>query len=189
MCPSTSQSHTLPIPSGRPQVSLHALITLDGYVADPALEHTADHWQRLDIDQFSQYMLSRSNALILGRPTYESIIKQSEWPYLDHQAHVLTRRQGLILNSSFLKTCHDPLDALLSRLNQDQVARVWLVGGHRLVIGAMALGLIDELIIHMLPFAQGQGQSFFDAPDLPDFALLDVQRLDGGIARMHYQVS
>jgi dihydrofolate reductase len=185
----SSISHTLPIPSGRPQVCLHALITLDGYVADPTLEHTAEQWQRLDIEQCSQYMLARSDALILGRSTYEAIIEHSEWPYLDHQAHVLTSREGLILNSSFLKICHDPLDQLLQHLNQQQVSRVWLMGGHRLVIGALALGVIDELVIHMLPFAQGQGQSFFDAPDLPDFNLLDVQRLNGGVARMHYQVS
>ncbi|MEY4515933.1 MAG: hypothetical protein RL180_279 [Pseudomonadota bacterium] len=172
----------------RPQVYLHALLTLDGYMADPQLDSHAAQWQHIDLEPFSQYMLARSDALILGRPTYEGIIRHSEWPYLDHQAYVLTQRDGLTLNSHFLKTSRQSLDQLLTQLGSERRERVWLMGGHRLVQGALALQRLDELIIHMLPFAQRQGTQFFDLPDLPDLELIDVQRLVGGVVRMNYRI-
>lgn len=169
-------------------VCLHALLTLDGYMADPNLERHAAQWQSLDIDQFSQYMLARSDALVLGRPTYEGIIQHSEWPYVSHQAYVLSKRDGLKLNSHFLKTSQQPLSDLLAHLQDSRQQRIWLMGGHRLVQGALTQQLLHELVIHMLPFAQGAGTQFFDLPDLPALDLIDAQRLDGGIVRMTYRI-
>lgn len=176
------------VPALRPCVSLHTLLTLDGYLADPSLPAFAAQWQRVDTDACSQFMLDRSDVLILGRHTYQNLIADSEWPYLEHQAYVMTTRNDLYLNSSFLKTSSLPLTELLHKLHAEQQHQVWLIGGSKLVNTALAADLLDELVIHMLPFAQGSGQAFFTQPNWPDFELLDVQRLEHGLIRMHYKV-
>lgn len=169
----------------RPTLSLHTLLTLDGFVADPAHADVA----KLDIEPLAQFMLQRSDTLILGRPTYLDIVDAGEWPYHDHPAYVLSRHKDWSLVHPTIKSSTDSLTGLLNQLGQQQVQQAWLMGGRRLVMAALADQVLDELVIHMLPITQQHGKAFFDQHHLSQFELLDVERLEQGIVRMQYRVS
>lgn len=171
--------------SHRPTLSLHTLLTLDGFVADPTHPDIA----KLDIEPLCQFMLARSESLILGRPTYLDIINEGEWPYPEHPAYVLSRHKDWSLSHPSLKSSTDSLTTLLSELGEQQVKQAWLIGGRRLVMAALADQVLDELVIHLLPVTQTQGRQFFDQHHLSQFELLDVERLPQGIVRMQYRVS
>ncbi len=172
-------------PPSRPSVSLHTLLTLDGFVADPSHPEIA----KLEIEPLCQFMLERSDTLILGRPTYLDIVNAGEWPYPEHTAHVLSRHKDWALIHPSIKSSTDSLSTLLSQLEQQGMQRAWLIGGRRLVMAALADHVLDELVIHLLPITQQQGRPFFDQHHLSQFDLLDVQRLPQGIVRMQYRVS
>lgn len=174
-----------PTPSNRPTVSLHTLLTLDGFVADPNHPEIA----KLAIEPLCDFMLTRSETLILGRPTYLDIVNDGEWPYPEHSAYVLSRHKDWSLIHPSIKSSTDSLTKLLADLGQQQVKQAWLIGGRRLVMAALADQVLDELVIHLLPVTQTQGRQFFDQHHLSQFELLDVQRLAQGIVRMQYRVS
>ena len=171
-------------PSTRPTLSLHTLLTLDGFVADPVHPEVA----KLDIEPLCQFMLQRSETLILGRPTYLDIVDDGEWPYTDHPAYVLSRHKDWSLVHPSIKSSTDSLTNLLTDLGQQQVKNAWLIGGRRLVMAALADQVLDELVIHLLPVTQAQGRQFFDQHHLSQFDLIDVERLAQGIVRMQYRV-
>lgn len=179
-----------PAPLTRPMVHLHAFLTLDGFVADPSLPSFDQAWSQACQESCSQYMLGLSDTLLLGRKTYESIVVDSPWPYTEHQAYIIsTNKVDLPALASGLNVSDQSLERTLLSLHQHGCRHVWLMGGRRLVIGALQAQVIDELVVHLLPFAQGQGQQFFDQPNLPDLNLADVMRLEHGVVRMHYQVN
>ncbi len=169
----------------RPTVSLHALLTLDGFVADLSHPEIA----KLDIEPLCQFMLTRSDTLILGRPTYLDIVDAGEWPYPEHPAHVLSRHKDWALVHPTIKSSTESLTTLLDQLEQQQMKRAWLIGGRRLVMAALADQVLDELVIHLLPITQQQGKPFFDQHHLSQFDLIDVERLAQGIVRMQYRVT
>jgi len=169
----------------RPKLSLHTLLTLDGFVADPNHPEIA----KLEIEPLSQFMLQRSDVLILGRPTYLDLVDTGEWPYPEHPAYVLSRHKDWSLIHPTLKSSTDSLTNLLTELGQQQRQQAWLIGGRRLVMAALADQVLDELVIHLLPVTQQQGRQFFDQHHLSQFELLDVERLAHGIVRMQYRVS
>lgn len=169
----------------RPTLSLHTLLTLDGFVADPTHPEVA----KLDIEPLCQFMLQRSDTLILGRPTYTDIVDAGEWPYPDHPAYVLSRHRDFSLIHPTIKSSTDSLTHLLEQLGQQDIQQAWLVGGRRLVMAALADQVLDRLVIHLLPVTQQHGKPFFDQHHLSQFELLDVERLAQGIVRMQYRVS
>ena len=171
--------------SNRPTLSLHTLLTLDGFVADPTHPEIA----KLDIEPLCQFMLQRSECLILGRPTYLDIVNDGEWPYPNHPAYVLSRHKDWALIHPSIKSSTDSLTNLLTDLGQQQVKNTWLIGGRRLVMAALADQVLDELVIHLLPVTQTQGQQFFDQHHLSQFELIDVARLAQGVVRMQYRVA
>ena len=172
-------------PPNRPRISLHTLLTLDGFVADPRHPEMT----KLDIDPLCEFMLARSDTLILGRPTYLDIVNAGEWPYPLHPAHVLSRHKDWTLDHPTLNSSTDSLTTLLTQLGEQQVKTAWLIGGRRLVMAALADQVLDELGIHWLPGPQAQGRQFFDQHHLSQFELLEVERLPQGIVRMQYQVT
>lgn len=169
----------------RPTVSLHALLTLDGFVANLSHSEVA----KLDIEPLAQFMLNHSDALILGRPTYLEIVDTGEWPYPEHPTHVLSRHKDWELVHPTIKSSTESLTTLLDQLEQQHIKRAWLIGGRRLVMAALADQVLDELVIHLLPITQQQGKPFFDQHHLSQFDLMDVERLAQGIVRMQYRVT
>ncbi|MEC7119569.1 MAG: dihydrofolate reductase [Pseudomonadota bacterium] len=168
-----------------PKLSLHTLLTLDGYVADPTRIEAAN----LNIEPLSQYMLDRSDALVLGRPTYLSLVDNGVWPYPNHLTYVLSRHKDWSLEQPQLHGSTESLSTLLPQMTEHDIQNVWLMGGRRLVMAALAEHQLDELIIHLLPITQSSGKPFFDQHHLSHFELIHVERLEQGIVRMQYHVS
>jgi dihydrofolate reductase len=174
------------VPTRRACVTVHAFLTLDGYVADPSLPQTIGMWDKINTEQCSAYMIAHSDALIVGRHTYQALMSDDEWPYPDSPTYVLTRRPLAVDHPCMVSD--QPLEWLLQSLPAKQQRQVWLVGGRQLVLRALQENLLDEIVIHMLPITQGEGQQFFEQLQQIDFDLIDVARLAHGIVRMHYKV-
>jgi dihydrofolate reductase len=174
------------VPTQRACVTVHAFLTLDGYVADPSLPQMMALWDKINTEQCSQYMLERSDALIVGRHTYQALMTDDEWPYPECPTYVLTRRPVDVDHPCCVS--EQPLELLLQSLPAKLQRHVWLIGGRQLVLRAMQESLLDEIVIHMLPMTQGEGQLFFEQLQQIDFDLIDVVRLAHGVIRMHYRV-
>lgn len=134
--------------------------SLDGFIADP--EETLDWLLSRDsgdaegapgYDEF----IAGTGALAMGSRTYEWVLSHEDgrWPY-DLPCWVFTSREleprsGVTFTSADVTTVHRQMVAAAGGRN------VWLVGGGELVGAFTDAGLLDEIILAIVPVTLGAG--------------------------------
>jgi len=179
----------------------HMSISLDGYVAGPdqSLEHPLGrrglelhHWHLNDSlnegDARAQSMLMRPRgAYVMGRNMYGPVRGpwHEEWrgwwgddpPYhapvfvLTHHAHDPIEMDG----GTTFHFVTDGFDAAFARASEaagDQ--GVDIAGGASTVRQALAAGVIDELVLDIVPVLLGAGEPIFDASADPGLTPVEV---------------
>ena len=78
---------------------------------------------------------------------------------------------------------------MVASLREQTDGDLWLVGGGGLIASFRERGLIDEVILTIIPVLLGEGVPLF-AGAQPEAAmrLSDVQRFESGIVQLHYEV-
>jgi dihydrofolate reductase len=138
--------------------TLHIAMSLDGYIADQQgsiawLENAAKNpaiYQRI------MPFITASEALVMGRITYEQVLGFGEWPYAGKQVVVVSNT--LAQASSPNTVIVSPSD-LLQALVATGAERVWIVGGGQLNAYMIDQGLLDEMIVTVVPLLLGAGTS------------------------------
>jgi dihydrofolate reductase len=72
---------------------------------------------------------------------------------------------------------------------QAQHGRTWLVGGGQLATALWQHGLLDEVLLHVMPTVLGTGIPVF-APGAPTntLQLIESHSHHGGVVALHYRV-
>lgn len=146
-------------------------ISLDGYFEGP--DHEID-WHLVD-DEFNAYaveMLMASDALIMGRKTYE--LMAGYWPTPAATENDPAVTEGMnstpkLVFSKSLKTVEWQNSELATRSIAEEVARLKQVpgegllpvGGSDLAAEFLELGLMDEIRVILTPIVLGQGRTVF----------------------------
>jgi dihydrofolate reductase len=162
--------------------------SLDGYIARP--DGSIDwlpvptHKQDYGYAKF----LERIDELIIGRKTYEQLLTIGPWPYDGRKCHVLSRRWAghRDVHAVFTDT---GAAALLRRLRKQPGRDIWLVGGGESAQTCFAAGVVDEIILTIVPLLLGEGRPLF----LPRVAgtpleLRDTHTFPDGLVQLHYEV-
>jgi dihydrofolate reductase len=130
-------------------------------------------------------------ALVMGSVTYEWVLRElTEWPYAGKPTWVLTSRElpeppGEGLDVRFADgdvgdLCGQMLDAAGGR-------DLWVVGGGDIASQFADRGLLDELILTVVPVVLGEGKQLFDRrlPGGP-MQLLGTRAFDTGMVELRY---
>ena len=145
-------------------------VSVDGYIEGP--HHEID-WHLVD-DEFNAYavaMLEASDALIMGRRTYELMARY--WPTDTENDPVVRAKMNStpkLVFSRTLKKVEWQNSRLATGSFADEVARLKQVpgdgllpvGGSDLAASFLAQGLMDELRIILTPIVLGAGKTVFD---------------------------
>lgn len=106
--------------------------------------------------------LAQVGALLMGRRTYDVLAGLGvAWPYGDRPVLVATRRPLVAVAPSVRAVRGDIAAMVASARSEAGALDVYLDGGD-LVRQALAAGLLDELVLTMLPLALGAGVSLWD---------------------------
>ncbi|MBT2680273.1 dihydrofolate reductase [Bacillus sp. ISL-35] len=166
-------------------VILYIAMSLDGYIAraDGAVDWLDD--VEGDGDNGYGEFYSQVGTVIMGRKTYEEVLKLTdEFPYAGKDCYVLTR-QSQESNSHVTFTDED-LETLVSNLKEVSNGYVWLVGGGQLVKQFLEKKLIDEVELYIIPKLIGEGIPLFpDGTPPADWELISTGRY-GQIAALKY---
>ena len=178
------------------KVILQMSISLDGYFEGP--NHGID-WHIVD-DEFNAYavkMLKASDALIMGRRTYE--LMAGYWPTAADNDPVVKEQMNSTPKLVFSRTL-TKVEWQNSRLATgsiaDEVARLKQVPGHGLLpVGGSELaaafleqGLMDELRIILTPILLGRGKTVFDGiKQRYPLRLLSTKKFKSGNVVMIYE--
>jgi dihydrofolate reductase len=172
------------------RVVLYIAASLDGFIADRdgGVDWLEQFAAAADGDYGYAAFYDSIGALVMGRTTYEQVHGFGDWPYPGKPTVVFSHDppEADQLDVSF--TADDPT-AVVASLREHTDGDLWLVGGGGLIASFRERGLIDEVILTIIPVLLGEGVPLFPGTQ-PEAALRlsDVQRFESGIVQLHYRV-
>ena len=181
-------------------------VALDGIIENPSwtFPFTGEEQQKFKFDE-----LSASDALLLGRVTYEGFV--AAWPRMTEQAGELSASDALLLGRYadmmnghpkyvVATTLEDPLEWTNSTLIEGDVAEevsklkrqpgkdILIFGSGNLVNTLMRHDLIDEYRLMIFPIIVGSGQRLFaDGIDEMVLELVDTETFGSGVVVLTYR--
>lgn len=169
-----------------PEVVYAAAVSLDGYLAPP--DGSTD-W-RAPYERSDSGVDERcppDEAVIIGRHTAEAALAAAHWPWPGQTCIALARSHRPAARPGLLVSAASPA-GLLAQLHADGLRRVRLAGGGTLAAAFQAEGLIDELLLTVVPVLLGAGRPLFGSGARPaTLRLVHAWGYPNGSVRLHYR--
>jgi dihydrofolate reductase len=172
-----------------PTLIYHVTASLDGYIARPDGRLDWFDTPRQPDEEYSfQYFYAGIDALLMGRGTYEALLKRGgPWPYPGKPCVVLTRLELPRAGDEVQLTHCTPAQAV-GALREAGFQRIWLVGGSLLAGSCYTAGLIDEVVINLVPHLLGAGIPLLATGMERSLTLSEQRPFTSGMVQLHYQV-
>jgi dihydrofolate reductase len=140
---------------------------------------------------YDEFMAS-IDALVIGRNTFEVVLKFATWPYGDKRVVVLSSRpvdlSAAAARGAIVEQMAGPSAEIVSRLAATGAHNLYIDGGIT-IQRFLRAGLIQRLIITRVPVLIGEGIPLFGAL-MSDLRLRHVatQHYPSGLVKTEYQV-
>ena len=169
------------------KVILYIASSLDGYIAK-----TNNDLSFLSIvekegeDYGYEDFISTVDTVILGRKTYDQVMKQvKEFPHADKTSYIITRTPRPSIGKTNFYTGN--LKELVLRLKKEQGKNIFIDGGAEVVNELLKENLIDEFFISIIPILIGDGIKLFkDGRRELRLKLVSSKSFDKGLTQLHY---
>lgn len=184
------------------RVVYYAAASLDGYIADPEdgidwLTGYQGSYEGADAEPMKgsyDAFYEGIGALVMGSTTYEWVLEHvDEWPYPGKPTWVLSSR-GLPKPEGVDGDDVNVVDARVPDLHAEVAARagdrdVWVVGGGNVASQYVDAGLLDEVLVTVVPVVLGAGKPLFDrgVPGGP-MQLAGSRSWDSGMVELRYEL-
>ncbi|GAB3834240.1 dihydrofolate reductase family protein [Hymenobacter jeollabukensis] len=169
-----------------PEIVLYIAASLDGYIAeeDGGVKFLQP-FEEAGIDYGYQAFQKSLSAVVMGAKTYEQILGFGwpEWPYKGLPVYVCTRRELPTTVDPDVWLWPDPVEELVRQLPD---GRTWLMGGAQLIDSFNALGLVDRLMLAVMPVFLGRGIKLLNQPPPQQLVLEDLTRYPDGVLMLEY---
>lgn len=142
------------------KIILYIATSKDGFIADrnggvgwlpqPRNDHD------LEVVGYKNLM-ERIDTIIMGSKSFKQIIEFGEWSWTDKHTYVFSS-QALVAPLSCITIMNDSPRRFMERMsNRDTYKDIWLVGGSELAKSFARDGLIDEIVLTIVPQTLGDG--------------------------------
>lgn len=164
------------------KILVYIASSLDGYVARE--NGDIDWLPELSESGYDAFYKS-VDTVIMGKTTYDQVLTFGEYPYKDKKSFVFSRAsQNNDDNVEFVSD--------IAKFVKDSFPgageNIWLVGGAKIIGSFLKQGVVDEIIITVIPILLGKGISLFQ--NLEDEAKLELIKTEkyGQLVDLHYKV-
>ena len=163
--------------------------SLDGFIAGPGDDLTflePAEGQVIE-DTFTPFFAG-VGALLMGRRTFDVVGGfGGDWPYGETPVLVLTRRT-IESAAPTVQAVSGAIEAVVAKAVEVAGDRDVYIDGGELVRQALDAGLVDELIVTVVPRILGQGKALFaGATRRHDLDLLGQRALGAGYVELRYR--
>ncbi|HEV2165822.1 MAG TPA: dihydrofolate reductase family protein [Thermoplasmata archaeon] len=176
------------------KISATLFITLDGVITDPH-EWSFPFWND-EIAKFKDAELRRTDALLLGRTTYETFA--AAWPQRKDDTGFADRFNSLpkfVVSATLNRAAWSgseivrPTDlaSLIARLRKEDGGDVMAHGSATLVRSLIRNELLDELRLLVYPLVLGDGKRLFEGVGDANFKLVLSQQFSTGVVALIYE--
>ena len=147
----------------KPKVSIFITMSLDGFIA--RTNGSLDWLDKANLkvhkgEDFGYVTFLESvDVIILGRNTYETVLRFDDWPYKEKRIMVLTTSKIKIPDrlSNTVTSSNNPPQELLKHLSDQGFKHIYIDGGIT-IQSFLSLGLVDEITITIIPLLIGEGK-------------------------------
>ncbi|NVO32196.1 dihydrofolate reductase family protein [Hymenobacter lapidiphilus] len=169
------------------KVVLYIAISLDGYIASP--DGSVEWLPTADQDYGYAEFLASADATLLGRGTYEQILDSGSWPYAGLTNYVFSRQSPTQTPDASVQFVSGEALAFVRELRQQPGRTIWLIGGSTLASPLLTAGLVDELMLLVVPRVLGSGIPLWRHQAQPQtLQMLRTQTWPDGTVLLHYQL-
>jgi dihydrofolate reductase len=169
---------------------LYIATSLDGYVAgkDDDLSWLNAYQ---DVDYDYEAFFSRIGAIIEGRRTYDIEVKNGWKNAHPVPLFVLSKNTpvGKPARSDVTFLHDDIADVLKAAKEKAGRKDVWIEGGANVAQQFINRGLVDEMILTLVPVFLGQGIRLFENIHAFPIVLQTVRRFDRGLVELGYELN
>lgn len=170
---------------------LYIATSLDGFIARP--DGNIDWLTSIPSPQTGDYgyseFLQSIGTIIMGRKTYNEIIGFGvDWPYIGIDSYVVTRDKEFEIQSSETYLLTENIIDFVAKIKNNGNKDIWLVGGGQLITKFINEGLLDKMIITIIPKIIGEGIPLFaEKPIESNWKLIETKSFDTGIVTLTYE--
>ncbi len=168
------------------KVILSLAVSLDGYIAKP--NGDAEWLKKIHNPEKLDYGFSKFyetiDITIMGNSTYKEILGFNI-PFQDKENFVISRTDNP--DTEFVHFTTD-ISSLVRNLKSKNGKDIWLIGGGQINTEFLNKGLIDELLIRIVPIVIGEGLTLFaNKPDEKIFELITSEAFSTGVVQLTYR--
>jgi dihydrofolate reductase len=166
----------------------YAAVSLDGFIAGPDDDISwLDPYPAEDVGYAG--FIAGISGLVMGRRTYEIVMRLGDWPHGDRPTAVATRRPLDGAPPAVFAVAGTPREMLAALRARGADGRIWLEGGGDLAGQFLADGAIDEIELGVIPVLLGRGIPLFGGVARPHLALQWAKALPSGIVHVLYRTA
>ncbi|MEF2977890.1 dihydrofolate reductase family protein [Subtercola sp. YIM 133946] len=167
--------------------------TLDGFIADS--DDKIDWLLQFGFEAYEAHynaFLTEVGALVMGSATYQFILDEElqAWPYGDMPIWVLTSRELPTAEGANILFSQESIEAVALRaLAAAGGKNVWIVGGGNVAAQFAERGLLDELLVSIMPIVLGSGKPLLPITVDPlRLVHTDTTQFDSGAIGLSYRI-
>lgn len=129
------------------------------------------------------------DTTIQGYNTYNQVMGWGiDFPYKGKKNYVITRRQNLA-DTEYVEFVTENHEEFIKTLKENDGGDIWLIGGSQVNTLVINAGLLDEIIIFVMPIIIPGGIELFDAfPKETKLELLGTKSYSSGVVEINYKV-
>lgn len=172
------------------KLSLFIATSVDGFIAKP--NDNLDFLKRVakeGEDYGHAAFMSQVDTLILGRKTYDYVVREIGPTYYDNgerDVYVITRTERPPQGRTVFYT--GELKGLVERLKSEPGQTIYCDGGAEVINELLRHDLVDEMTISMVPTLVGEGVRLFqDGGSEHTLELVHAKSYDTGLVQFQYR--
>lgn len=127
-------------------------------------------------------------VILMGAATYEKVMSFGiDWPYQKQMSYVFTHKKVHAEEKNIQFTDED-ISSFMNKIQNETTGDIWIMGGSNLINQFLKKGLVDEIIVGILPIVLGGGIPLFTEQDDIKLELTKVSSYEKGMVQIHYNV-
>lgn len=175
----------------RPKISVFIATSIDGYIAkknndiDWLTKFSPPTDENEDKDCGFSKFFSSVDVLVMGRNSYDVVSHFDPWPY--------EGKRVIVLSSTLTSVCEQAelfkgeITALIEKLHAEDTKHIYVDGGAT-ISQFLNRGLVDQLIISLIPVVLGSGIPLFSNINNDKWCrLMSSQVYSNGLVQLRYE--
>jgi dihydrofolate reductase len=177
-----------------PRIQYYVAASLDGFIATS----TDDLGWLLQFDGFEggkesyESFMADVGCIVMGGETYSWLLEHEpdNWPYPGTPSYVFTRHEYAAPAGSDITFVRGDVIEFIADFERSAAGKnIWVVGGGNLAAQFVSAGLLDDLILSVIPVVLGNGKRLLplEGPTAP-LELVASRIMGRGIVELRYRL-